>query len=60
MFDEHYDWSHQYATHLYGHRQHVMPANEEELRGYDCGVGDAMRHVLFGDKKLLSNQTYTG
>ena len=61
IYEEHYDgWKSQYSMHLYQHKLRRMPKNEEELKGFDCGLGEAMRYILYGDTRLLSKRTFKG
>ena len=41
-------------------RQVIVPKNEEELKGYNCALGEIMRYVLYNDTRIRSNITYTG
>ena len=48
-----YNYTNNYAIHMYGEKNYFIPENEEELAGYNCTLGKVMRHVLYGSPKLL-------
>ena len=50
--DKYYDYSNNYCVHLYSEKNFFIPANEEELQGYNCTLGRIMRDVLYGDPQL--------
>ena len=52
-----YNFTNNYSIHIYNHyKQHVIPSNEEELRGYNCTLGNVMRYVLYGCPDLLETE----
>ena len=48
-----YNYSDNYSIHIWGEGYYFIPTNEEELRGYNCTMGNVMREVLYGGPKLL-------
>ena len=60
LYRDRYDWSANYAVHVFGEGKAKVPADGESLKGYDCMLGEVMRLVYFGDSKLLSNDTWKG
>ena len=52
-----YNYTNNYSIHLYIQaKQHFIPGNEEELRGYNCTLGRVMRDVLYGSPQLLDSE----
>ena len=51
IFKENYDWSTNYAMHLYV-RFYKEPINVDIIRTLNTTIGAISRHVLFGNKEL--------
>ena len=51
-----YDYTKNYAVHIYCDSWYFIPSNEEELKGLNCTIGNIMRHVLYGSPKLLDTK----
>ena len=50
---KYYNYSNNYSVHVYCEKFFFIPSNEDELRGYNCTLGNIMRHVLYGSPQLL-------
>ena len=46
LYHRHYNISSNYVVHLWNKHNNVIPQNEEELRHYNCTLGDAMKYIL--------------
>ena len=55
LYRGNYDLSNNYAIHLYFKLMHYIPESLEELDGYNCTVGAAMRGVLYGTERLRTD-----
>ena len=52
-----YNYTNNYSVHIYNQKKnHFIPGNEEELRGYNCTLGRVMRYVLYGNPQLLDSE----
>ncbi len=57
-----YNYSRSYSMHIYNQAtKHYIPYNEDELKRYNCTLGNAMRQILYGSPELLDkNNTRNG
>lgn len=60
LYQRHYNITQNYCLHIYGKTSHYVPGNPNDLDGYDCTVGDALRLVLYDKYDIRSNVTSNG
>ena len=53
---KYYNYTSNYAVHIFSEHHYFIPSNEEELKGYNCTLGRIMRHVLYGKSDLLDTK----
>ena len=59
LYNNNYNLSDNYSIHLYLKKLYYIPDIVEDLDGYNCTVGAAMRMVLYGSPKLRRNYNIT-
>ena len=52
LFDDVYDWSHNYAIHVWKRYGHV-PRSPDQIKTLNTTLGEIMRYVYFGSKALI-------
>ena len=50
---EFYNWSQSYSVHVSGEGKYRVPRTVEQLKGYNNTLGEVMRYIYFGSRKLL-------
>ena len=53
LHGEFYNWSQSYSFHVSGEGKFRVPTNVEQLNGYKNTLGEVMRYIYFGSRKLL-------
>ena len=51
MFEKHYDWSNNYAMHIWKRRGKV-PDDPAQMDQLNCTLGEVMRYIYYGSKDL--------
>ena len=59
LYLKNYNISANFAIHLYFKLMHYIPESLQELDGYNCTVGLAMRRVLYGTEHLRTQNNIT-
>ena len=53
LYLEHYDWSRSYAIHVFhSHSPAPVPTKPEDIDHLDTALGEVMRYIYYGSKKL--------
>jgi len=60
LYRNHYNLTQNYCLHIYTRNRKHKPGNLQELDGYNCTLGDALRLVLYGKADLRSSKTSNG
>ena len=53
---KYYNYTSNYAVHIFRRDHYFIPSNEEDLKGYNCTLGRIMRYVLYGKSDLLDTK----
>ena len=48
-----FDWSKSFSIHIFGENQYRVPGTPEQLKGFNCTLGQVMRYIYFGSPNLL-------
>ena len=59
LYRNNYNFSDNYSLHLYFKKVYYIPDNTEDLDGYNCTVGSAMRMVLYDNPSLRRETNIT-
>ena len=59
LYQTNYDLSRNYALHLFFKDLYYIPDNFDDLDGYNCTVGSALRLVLYGSEALKRTNNIT-
>ena len=57
LFRDHYNWSSNYAVHVW-HRRGYVPPDPTATHALDNTLGELMRFVYYNDKSLISDGTH--
>ena len=59
LYRGHMDWSDSYTMHIWKRQGHV-PDTPDETQALDSTLGEVMRFVYYGDKKLIADGEVPG
>ena len=48
-----FDWSKSLSIHIFGENKYRVPRTPEQLKGFNCTLGQVMRYIYFGSPNLL-------
>ena len=48
-----FDWSKSLSIHIFGENTYRVPGTPEQLKGFNCTLGQVMRYIYFGSPNLL-------
>ena len=55
-----YNYSNSYSIHPFNtNKNHYIPSDEQEVKGYNCTLGRVMRLVLYGNPELIDKPNVT-